>query len=230
MALVGDDDLVISDELNHGSIIDGCRLTRAERRVYKHRDMQDLEKQLQNTERYRRVLIITDGVFSMDGDIAPLPDIVRLAKENGAIVYVDDAHGDGVLGEKGRGITSHFKLHGQVDMEMGTFSKAFGVVGGYVVGSKELCQYLQNKVRSYLLSGSQPPGVVGTCIAALQLVKRQPGLVKRLWDNTHYLKKGLRDLGFDTGLSDAPITPVMVADTGTASDVAEIVFAVKKFV
>jgi len=230
MALVGDDDLIISDELNHGSIIDGCRLTRAERRVYKHRDMQDLEKQLQNTERYRRVLIITDGVFSMDGDIAPLPDIVKLAKENGAVVYVDDAHGDGVLGEKGRGITSHFKLHGQVDIEMGTFSKAFGVVGGYVVGSKELCLYLQNKVRSYLLSGSQPPSVPAACIAALELVKRQPGLVKRLWANTSYFKKGLRDLGFDTGQSETPITPVMVGDSGTARKLADRMFELKVFV
>ena len=230
MALVGDDDLIISDELNHGSIIDGCRLTRAERRVYKHRDMQDLEKQLQNTERYRRVLIITDGVFSMDGDIAPLPDIVRLARENRAVVYVDDAHGDGVLGEKGRGITSHFKLHGEIDIEMGTFSKAFGVVGGYVVGSKELCQYLQNKVRSYLLSGSQPPSIPAACIAALELVKRQPGLVKRLWDNAHYFKKGLRDLGFDTGQSETPITPVMVGDSGTARKLADRLFQLKVFV
>src|SRR5437879_10624475 len=152
--------------------------------------MQDLEKQLQATERYRRVLIITDGVFSMDGDIAPLPDIVKLAEENGAVVYVDDAHGDGVLGEKGRGITSHFKLHGQVDIEMGTFSKAFGVVGGYVVGSKELCQYLQNKVRSYLLSGSHPPAVVGASIASVKMVELQSGLVKRLWEDTRYFKNG----------------------------------------
>src|SRR5437879_10945286 len=132
--------------------------------------MQDLEKQLQATERYRRVLIITDGVFSMDGDIAPLPDIVKLAKENGAVVYVDDAHGDGVLGEKGRGITSHFKLHGQVDIEMGTFSKAFGVVGGYVVGSKELCHYFRNRLGSYLLSGSRPRPVWAPPIAPANLV------------------------------------------------------------
>jgi glycine C-acetyltransferase len=230
MALVGDNDLIISDELNHGSIIDGIRLTKAARRVYKHRDMQDLEKQLQNIERYRRVLIVTDGVFSMDGDIAPLPDMVNLAKENGAIVYVDDAHGDGVLGEKGRGITSHFKLHGQVDIEMGTFSKAFGVVGGYVVGSKELCLYLQNKVRSYLLSGSHPPSVVGACIAALGLVQRQPSLVKKLWENTNYFKKGLKELGFDTGQSETPITPVMVGDSRLARKLADTMFDLKVFV
>ncbi len=186
LALVDERDLIISDELNHGSIIDGCRMTKAERRVYKHKDMSDLEKQLQNTEHFRRVLVITDGVFSMDGDIAPLKDIVDLAAKYQAITYVDDAHGDGVLGENGRGITNHFHLEGKVDVDMGTFSKAFGCVGGYVVGSKDLCTYLQNKVRSYLLSGSQPPGVPGACIAAIQLVKKNPSLVKKLWENTRY--------------------------------------------
>src|SRR5713101_4282075 len=230
MCLVDERDLIISDELNHGSIIDGCRLTKAERRVYKHRDMEDLEKQLRKTDRYRRVLIVTDGVFSMDGDIAPLSDIVKLAKANGAVVYVDDAHGDGVLGEKGRGITSHFKLHGQVDIEMGTFSKAFGVVGGYVVGSKELCLYLQNKVRSYLLSGSHPPAVVGASIAALKLVENQPRLSERLWENTRYFKNGLKDLGFDTGQSETPITPVMVGDSKTARKLADSLFDLKVFV
>src|SRR5437870_11344604 len=154
LALVVERDLITSDELNHGSIIDGCRLTKAERRVNKHKDMSDLEKQLQNTDPFRRVLIITDGVFSMDGDIAPLKDIVDLATKYQAITYVDDAHGDGVLGENGRGITNHLHLEGKVDVDMGTFSKAFGCVGGYVVGSTVLCSYLQNKVRSYLLSGS----------------------------------------------------------------------------
>src|SRR6266851_6179327 len=182
MSLVDERDLIISDELNHGSIIDGCRLTKAERRVYKHKDMGDLEKQLRGTEKFRRVLVITDGVFSMDGDIAPLKDIVKLANENQAIVYVDDAHGDGVLGKNGRGITNHFDLEGKVDVDMGTFSKAFGCVGGYVAGSKELCTYLLNKVRSYLLSGSQPPAIPAACIAALQLVKDQPSFLKRLWD------------------------------------------------
>ena len=229
-ALVDEQDLIISDELNHGSIIDGCRLTRAERRVYKHRDVGDLEKQLQDTERFRRVLVITDGVFSMDGDIAPLKDIVRVAKEHQAIVYVDDAHGDGVLGENGRGISSHFQVEGQVDIEMGTFSKAFGCVGGYVVGSKDLCLYLQNKVRSYLLSGSHPPAVVGACIAALQLVERQPGLVRKLWENTRYFKKGLKDLGFDTGNSETPITPVIVGESGKARKLADSLFRLGVFV
>ena len=229
-ALVDEHDLIISDELNHGSIIDGCRLTRAERRVYKHRDVSDLEKQFQNTDQYRRVLVITDGVFSMDGDIAPLEDIVKTIQDHGAILYVDDAHGDGVLGKNGRGISNHFNVEGQVDIEMGTFSKAFGCVGGYVAGSRDLCFYLQNKVRSYLLSGSQPPMVVGACLAAVQLVEKQPGLVKRLWDNTGYFKKGLRSLGFDTGNSETPITPVITGDSKKARTLADELFKEKVFV
>ena len=224
------EDVIISDELNHASIIDGCRLTKAERGVYKHKDMGDLEKQLQGTERFRRVLVITDGVFSMDGDIAPLKDIVKLAQEHNAMTYVDDAHGDGVLGKNGRGITNHFHLEGKVDVDMGTFSKAFGCVGGYVVGSKDLCVYLQNKVRSYLLSGSHPPAVAGACIAALQLVQKQPSLVKKLWDNTHYFKKGLKDIGFDTGNSETPITPVIVGEAGKARELADNLFKLGIFV
>ncbi len=220
LALVDERDLIISDELNHGSIIDGCRMTKAERRVYKHKDMSDLEKQLQNTDRFRRVLIITDGVFSMDGDIAPYQ----------AITYVDDAHGDGVLGENGRGITNHFHLEGKVDVDMGTFSKAFGCVGGYVVGSKDLRTYLQNKVRSYLLSGSQPPAIPGACIAAIQLVKKNPSLVKKLWDNTRYFKKALKGLGFDTGQSETPITPIMVGESGKAHKLADEMFKLGVFV
>ncbi len=229
-SLVDERDLIISDELNHGSIIDGCRMTKAERRVYKHKDMSDLEKQLKDTDRFRRVLIITDGVFSMDGDIAPLKDMVRLATERQAITYVDDAHGDGVLGENGRGITNHFGLEGKIDVDMGTFSKAFGCIGGYVVGSKDLCTYLQNKVRSYLLSGSQPPAIPGACIAAIQLVQKTPGLVKKLWDNTRYFKKGLKDLGFDTGNSETPITPVMVGESGKAHKLADAMFKLGVFV
>jgi len=230
MCLVDERDLIISDELNHGSIIDGCRLTKAERRVYKHKDMGDLETQLQGTERFRRILVITDGVFSMDGDIAPLKDIVKLAQDHNAVTYVDDAHGDGVLGENGRGITNHFHLEGKVDVDMGTFSKAFGCVGGYVVGSKDLCLYLQNKVRSYLLSGSHPPAVAGACIAALQIVQKQPSLVNKLWDNTRYFKKGLKDIGFNTGSSETPITPVIVGDAGKARELADNLFKLGIFV
>jgi glycine C-acetyltransferase len=228
--LVDEDDLIISDELNHGSIIDGCRLTKAERRVYKHKDMSDLEKQLQGTERFRRILVITDGVFSMDGDIAPLKDIVQLAQEHNAITYVDDAHGDGVLGKDGRGITNHFHLEGKVDIDMGTFSKAFGCVGGYVVGSKDLCTYLQNKVRSYLLSGSQPPAVAGACIAALQIVQKRPSLLSKLWANTLYFKNGLKDIGFNTGNSETPITPVVVGEAGKAHELADNLFKLGIFV
>ena len=229
-ALVDERDLIVSDELNHGSIIDGCRLTKAERRVYKHGDIGDLERQLQNTDRFRRVMVITDGVFSMDGDIARLKEIVELAQESQALTYVDDAHGDGVLGENGRGIVNHFHLEGKVDVDMGTFSKAFGCVGGYVVGSKDLCTYLQNKVRSYLLSGSQPPAVPGACIAALQLVQKTPSLVKRLWENTRYFRKGLKDLGFDTGNSETPITPVIVGESGKARRLADRLFQMGIFV
>src|SRR5437667_4543345 len=228
--LVDERDLIISDELNHGSIIDGCRLTKAERRVYKHKDMGDLEKQLQGTERFRRVLIITDGVFSMDGDIAPLKDIVNLAQEQNAVTYVDDAHGDGVLGENGRGITNHFHLEGKVDIDMGTFSKAFGCVGGYVVGSKDLCVYLQNKVRSYLLSVADAPLLVSAYQPALQLLQKQPSLVKKLWDNTRYFKKALKELGFDTGQSETPITPVMVGESGKAHKLADEMFRLGVFV
>jgi len=192
--------------------------------------MNDLEKQLADTEKFRRVLVITDGVFSMDGDITPLKDIVKLANENQAIVYVDDAHGDGVLGKNGRGITNHFNLEGKVDVDMGTFSKAFGCVGGYVAGSRELCTYLENKVRSYLLSGSQPPAIPGACIKALQLVQDQPSFLKRLWDNTHYFKKGLKELGFDTGNSETPITPVMTGESGKARLLADAMFSLGVFV
>src|SRR5260370_2505523 len=166
----------------------------------------------------------------MDGDIAPLKDIVDLAKKYQAITYVDDAHGDGVLGENGRGITNHFHLEGKVDIDMGTFSKAFGCVGGYVEGSKDVCVYLQNRVGSYLLSGSHPLAVAGACIAALQLVQRQPSLVKKLWDNTSYFKKGLKDIGFDTGNSETPITPVMVGEAGKARKLADNLFKLGIFI
>lgn len=229
--LVGEGDLIVSDELNHGSIIDGCRLTSAKRLVYKHRDMEDLEKVLrENSQGTRRILVITDGVFSMDGDIAPLDTITKIAKNYEAMIYVDDAHGDGVLGENGRGIVNHFKLEGQVDVEMGTFSKAFGVVGGYVVGSHILKEYFLNKVRPYLLSGSHPPPVVGACIAALKLVDSDPSFVQRLWENTRYFKKGLQDLGFDIGHSETPITPIMCGESAVAQKLAEEAFVGGVFV
>jgi len=215
--LVDKGDVIISDELNHGSIIDGVRLTKTDRMVYKHRDMESLEQALKETEnKYRRTLVVTDGVFSMDGDIAPMDEIVKLAEEYNAMSYVDDAHGDGVLGEKGRGISSHFNIEGKVDVEMGTFSKAFGVVGGYAAGSNDLRNFALNKSRTWLLSGSHPPGVVAACIASLDVLETEPQWVEKLWENTKYFKKELQSLGFDTGISETPIIPVIVGPSSTA--------------
>ncbi len=219
--LAGKGDLIVSDELNHGSIIDGVRLSLAERKVYRHADPEDLAKVLDEAERaspaFRRVLIITDGVFSMDGDVAPLDRVAALGAEHGAMVYVDDAHGEGVLGEGGRGIVSHFRLSREkVQVEMGTFSKAFGVVGGHVSGSRDLVNFAYNKSRTWTLSGSHPPAVVAACIAAVDVLEHEPQHVQRLWENTRYFKKAMTDLGFDIGRSTTPITPVMVGESGRA--------------
>jgi glycine C-acetyltransferase len=227
--LAGKEDLIISDELNHGSIIDGVRLAHAERAVYKHSDTQDLQRVLEEAEKhtpaYRRILIITDGVFSMDGDIAPLDGIARLAAEHGAMVYVDDAHGEGVLGEGGRGIVSHFKLNRDlVHVEMGTFSKAFGVVGGHVSGSKDLYDFAYNKSRTWLLSGSHPPAVAAACTAAIDVLESEPQHVRTLWDHTKHFKKAMRDLGFNTGNSQTPITPIIVGESGVAKKLSARLF------
>jgi len=227
--LVDKDDLVISDELNHGSIIDGVRLTRAERAIYKHGDAEDLRRVLNEAEKhtpaYRRILIITDGVFSMDGDIAPLDKIAEVGQEHGAMIYVDDAHGEGVLGEGGRGIVSHFKLdRKKAHVEMGTFSKAFGVVGGHVSGSRDLVDFAYNKSRTWLLSGSHPPPVAAACTAAIDVLEKEPRHVRNLWDNTRYFKKTMKDLGFDVGNSQTPITPVMVGESGNAKKLSERLF------
>jgi glycine C-acetyltransferase len=224
--LVTEGDLIVSDELNHGSIIDGVRLSRAERAVYKHRDMDDLRKVLNEAEgkNYKHILIVTDGVFSMDGDIAPANRIVELAEEHGAMTYIDDAHGDGVLGEFGRGITSHFRVEGRVDVEMGTFSKAFGVVGGYIAGSRDLVNYALNKSRTWLLSASHPASVVASCKASLEVVQSEPEHLQRLWENTRYFKEGLRNLGFDIGSSETPITPVIVGESSKARKMSEMLF------
>ncbi|MBI2584226.1 MAG: aminotransferase class I/II-fold pyridoxal phosphate-dependent enzyme, partial [Candidatus Aenigmarchaeota archaeon] len=222
--LVGEGDVVISDELNHGSIIDGVRLTKAERKIFKHKDMTDLEKVLKESQNARRILIITDGVFSMDGDIAPLDQIAKLAQQYGAMTYVDDAHGDGVLGRNGRGIVDHFNLHRKVDIEMGTFSKAFGTIGGYISASHDICDYMWNKSRTHLLSGSHPPATIAASIAALEVVDEEPQIVQRLWDNTRYYKKTLQSLGFDTGVAETPITPIMIGDNNKAQDFAKLCF------
>jgi glycine C-acetyltransferase len=227
--LVGKEDLIISDELNHGSIIDGVRLAHAERGIYKHADTDDLKRVLNEAEKhsppYRRILIITDGVFSMDGDIAPLDGIAEHAEEHGAMVFVDDAHGEGVLGDGGRGIVSHFKLdRNKVHVEMGTFSKAFGVVGGHVSGSRDLANFAFNKSRTWLLSGSHPPPVAAACIAAIDVLEKEPQHVKRLWDNTRVFKSTMKDLGFDVGNSQTPITPVMVGESGVAKKLSNRLF------
>jgi len=232
--LAGKGDIIISDELNHGSIIDGVRLSHAERGVYKHADTEDLSRVLEEAEKvspaYRRILIITDGVFSMDGDIAPLDRVAALGKLHGAMVYVDDAHGEGVLGEGGRGIVSHFKLSRDlVQVEMGTFSKAFGVVGGHVSGSRDLVDFAYNKSRTWLLSGSHPPAVVAACTAAIDVLEHEPQHVERLWSNTKRFKKAMRDMGFDIGRSETPITPVMVGDSGKAKKLSSRLFELGVF-
>jgi glycine C-acetyltransferase len=232
--LVGEGDLVVSDELNHGSIIDGVRLSRAERAVYKHADPADLDRVLATAEEhrpsYRRVLIVTDGVFSMDGDIAPLDRIAALGARHGAMVYVDDAHGEGVLGEGGRGIVSHFGLsRKEVHVEMGTFSKAFGVVGGHISGSQSLIDFAYNKSRTWLLSGSHPPPVAAACLAAIDVLENEGEHVRRLWELTHRFKKAMQAAGFDIGQSATPITPIIVRDSHRAKELSERLFQLGVF-
>ncbi len=222
-------DLIVSDQLNHGSIIDGVRLSRADKAIYKHCDMEDLDRVLKEAELhdppYRRILIITDGVFSMDGDIVPLDEIAKLGEEHGAMVYVDDAHGEGVLGDGGRGIVSHFKLNrSKVHVEMGTFSKALGVVGGHVSGSRDLINFAYNRSRTWLLSASQPPPVVAACIAAIDVLETEPQHVENLWRNTEYFKEAIRDLGYNTGKTQTPIIPVVVGESSLAKKLSSRLF------
>jgi len=223
--LVGKGDVIISDEFNHGSIIDGVRLTKADRAVYKHCDMGELEKVLKDADKkYKRILTITDGVFSMDGDIAPMDEIVKLAKEYGAMTYVDDAHGEGVIGPDGRGIGAHYGIEGEIDVEMGTFSKAFGVVGGLIAGSQDLVNFAFNKSRTWLLSGSHPPAVAGAQLAAIEVLETEPEHVDNLWDNTKHFKKELSSMGFDTGHSQTPITPVIVGESSVAKELSNSLY------
>ncbi|WP_350342428.1 glycine C-acetyltransferase [Proteinivorax tanatarense] len=206
-------DLIISDELNHASIIDGCRLSRADKTVYKHSDMEDLEKILkERRDNYNNVLIITDGVFSMDGDIAPLPEIVDLAEKYNAMTYVDDAHGSGVLGESGRGTVDHFGLHGRVDFTIGTLSKAIGVIGGYVAGKKTMKQWLSHRGRPLLFSTYLPPAAVAPITEAVNMLMETTEYTDKLWENAKYFKEKLSTLGFDLGKSETPITPVIIGD------------------
>ncbi|MDE2490259.1 MAG: glycine C-acetyltransferase [Elusimicrobia bacterium] len=213
--MTSESDLLISDELNHASIIDGARLSKAKRAIYPHRDMAALEKILASPEARsaRRKMIVTDGVFSMDGDVAPLPAIVELAEKYGAFVMVDDAHASGVMGPNGRGTPAHFGVSDRVQVQIGTLSKAVGAVGGYVAGEKRLIDYLTSVARPFIFSSSVPPSVAATCSAAVDVMLDEPERIKKLWDNANHLKEGLRKLGFDTGASETPITPVMVGDT-----------------
>ena len=230
-AVLTDKDVVISDELNHASIIDGVRLSPAAYRksegwVYRHKDMDDLERALKlaNDKGFEKKLIITDGVFSMDGDIAPMPDIVALAEKHDAIVMIDDAHGSGVLGEHGAGTTSHFGLYGRVDIQLGTLSKALGVIGGYIAGSALLKDWLINRGRPYLFSTAHPPMVAAALIAALDVMENDPEPMRKLWDNTRLWKSMLREAGFDTMGSETPITPVYVGDEATAQEMERQLF------
>jgi glycine C-acetyltransferase len=204
---------IVSDALNHASIIDGIRLTKADRRIFPHGDMEALRdalREVRSTDAHRSMLVITDGVFSMDGDIARLPDIVAAAEEFEAIVYVDDAHASGVLGRNGRGSVDHFDLHGRVHVQVGTLSKAIGVLGGYVAGPASLRTVLEHRARPFLFSTSHPPGVAAACLAAIEVLEEEPERIERLWENARFFKAGLARLGFDTGASETPITPVIV--------------------
>jgi glycine C-acetyltransferase len=223
--LMEKEDILFTDELNHASIIDGVRLTKAQRAIYPHRDVDGLAKLLEENKGIAKKLIITDGVFSMDGDLAPLPGIVDVAEQYGAMVMVDDAHGEGVLGRNGRGIVDHFHLHGRVDVECGTMSKAFGVMGGYIAGSAKIVEYLRQRARPFLFSSAATPPDVAACIAAIGILEASDEPVRKLWDNARVFKSALKDLGFDIGVSETPITPVMLGEASTAWDFSKALFA-----
>ena len=219
------EDVVISDELNHASIIDGCRLSRATIKVFPHKDIDAARAILRALPASQRKLLITDGVFSMDGDLGPLPDLCTLAEEFGCIMMVDDAHASGVFGANGRGTVDHFGVHGRVDIQVGTLSKAVGALGGYVAGRKDFIEFLYHRARPFLFSTSHPPSVAATCIAALDVLIEEPGIIERLWDNTRFFKAGLQALGFNTGLSESPITPVILGDGPLAMTLSDRLFA-----
>ena len=223
-AVLGREDVIVSDELNHASIIDGARLSRAEIKVFAHRDAAAARKILQDLPKERRKLLITDGVFSMDGDLGALPDLAALAEEFGCIMMVDDAHASGVFGRNGRGTIDHFDLHGRVDIQVGTLSKAIGALGGYVAGSRALVEFLYHRARPFLFSTSHPPGVAAACIAAIDVLLAEPQLIDRLWENTKFFKSGLARLGFDTGTSESPITPVIAGDGALAMKLSDRLF------
>ena len=224
-AVLTKDDVVISDELNHASIIDGCRLSRAAIKVFPHKDVDAARKILKDLPSSQRKILITDGVFSMEGDLGPLPDLCTIAEEYGAIMMVDDAHASGVFGKHGSGTVDHFKCHGRVDIQVGTLSKAVGVLGGYVAGTGALVDFLYHRARPFLFSTSHPPAVTAACIAALDVLESEPQWIEQLWDNTRFFKAGLQSLGFNTGLSESPITPVIVGEAATAAKMSDALFA-----
>jgi glycine C-acetyltransferase len=223
-SILGRDDVIVSDELNHASIIDGARLSRATIKVFPHRDAAAARATVAALPRTQRVLLITDGVFSMDGDLGALPALCDVADEFGCVMMVDDAHASGVFGRNGRGTVDHFGLHGRVDVQVGTLSKAVGALGGYVAGSRALIDFLYHRARPFLFSTSHPPSVAATCIAALEVLEQEPGLIDRLWANTRFFKSGLAKLGFDTGSSESPITPVIVGDGSLAMTLSDRLF------
>jgi glycine C-acetyltransferase len=224
-AILTPEDHIVSDALNHASIIDGCRLSRAKIHVFPHRDVATADSLLRDlADKPGRKLLITDGVFSMDGDIAPLPALVEVAERYGAIMMIDDAHSSGVLGSNGRGTVDHFNLHGRVDIQVGTLSKAVGVLGGYVCGSRDLIEYLYHRARPFLFSTSHPPAVVGACLAAFDLLENEPERIDELWENTRYFKEALRAAGFDIGASETPITPILVGEAATAHEFSRRLF------
>lgn len=223
-AILNKDDVVISDELNHASIIDGCRLSRAAIKVFPHKDPDAARKILQDLPAAQRKLLITDGVFSMDGDLGALPALCDLAEEFGAIMMVDDAHASGVFGAQGRGTVDHFGCHGRVDIQVGTLSKAMGVLGGYVAGSQHFVDFLHQRARPFLFSTSHPPSVTAACLAALDVLESEPHWMEQLWDNTRFFKAGLAQAGFNTGRSDSPITPVIVGEAARAAQMSDLLF------
>ncbi|HMF95443.1 MAG TPA: aminotransferase class I/II-fold pyridoxal phosphate-dependent enzyme, partial [Vicinamibacterales bacterium] len=223
-AVLTKDDVVVSDELNHASIIDGSRLSRATIKVFPHKDVDGARKILKQLPASQRRLLITDGVFSMDGDLGAVPDLCAVAEEFGCIMMVDDAHASGVFGRNGRGTIDHFGVHGRVDIQVGTLSKAIGALGGYVAGSRSLIEFLYHRARPFLFSTSHPPAVAAACIAAIDVLEQEPQIIDRLWENTRFFKSGLQALGFNTGLSDSPITPVIVGEGALAMKLSDRLF------
>jgi glycine C-acetyltransferase len=223
-AILNKDDIVVSDELNHASIIDGCRLSRATIKVFPHKDAAAARAILRQLPASQRALVITDGVFSMDGDLGAVPELCAAAEEFGAIMMVDDAHASGVFGRDGRGTIDHFGVHGRVDVQVGTLSKAIGVLGGYVAGSRTLIDFLYHRARPFLFSTSHPPAVAAACLAAIDVLVEEPQLIERLWDNTRFFKAGLAALGFNTGASQSPITPVIVGEGALAMKLSDRLF------